>query len=125
MRYLLDTHIFLWWVQGERKLSPAIKSRILHASEVYISSASIWEITIKIMLNKLDANVQELVNAVAESGFLELPITILHTTTLASLPHIHRDPFDRILISQAISEPLTLLTADCSLKGYSELVETI
>lgn len=125
MRLLLDTHIFLWWIKGDANLSKSIRSKILHASEVYVSSASIWESTIKITLKKLDGDVNEIVEAIAESGFLELPITAFHAAAVAGLPDIHRDPFDRMLIAQAISEPLTFLTADAQLKNYSELVEVI
>lgn len=125
MRLLLDTHIFLWCIKGDAKLSKTIRSKILHASEVYVSSASIWESTIKITLKKLEGDVNEIVEAIVESGFLELPITALHAAAVATLPDIHRDPFDRILIAQTICEPLTFLTADALLKNYSELVEVI
>ena len=125
MRFLLDTHVFLWCIKDDVKLSKLVRSKILHASEVYVSSASIWESTIKIGLKKLDGNVKEIAAAIAESGFLELPITAEHAAAVALLPDIHRDPFDRILIAQAISEPLTFLTANGQLKDYSELVEVI
>lgn len=125
MRLLLDTHIFLWCIKDDAKLAKSVKSKILHASEVYVSSASIWESTIKIKLKKLNADVNEIVEAITESGFLELPITAQHAAAVAHLPDIHRDPFDRILIAQAISEPLTLLTADTHLQKYSELVQVI
>lgn len=125
MRLLLDTHIFLWCIKGDAKLSKQIRSKILHASEVYVSSASIWEATIKITLKKLHGNIDEIVEAIAESGFLELPITASHAAAVAKLPAIQRDPFDRILIAQALSEPLTFLTADTHLKNYSELVELV
>ena len=125
MRFLLDTHVFLWWIKGDAKLSKSIRSKVLHASEVYVSSASIWECTIKMALKKLDGNVNEIVEAIVDSGFLELPITACHAAAVAGLPDIHRDPFDRILIAQAISEPLIFLTADLLLTDYSELVEVI
>lgn len=125
MRLLLDTHIFLWCIKDDARLSKSIRSKILHASEVYVSSASIWESTIKIKLKKLDGDVNEIVEAIVDSGFIELPITALHAAAVAALPDIHRDPFDRVLIAQAISEPLTFLTADTQLKNYSELVEVI
>lgn len=125
MRLLLDTHIFLWCIKGDTKLPKSVRSKILHASEVYVSSASIWESTIKIALKKLDGNINEIVDSIIESGFIELPITALHAAAVSVLPDIHRDPFDRILIAQAISEPLTFLTADAQLKNYSELVEVI
>jgi PIN domain nuclease of toxin-antitoxin system len=125
MRLLLDTHIFLWCVKNDRRLSKIVRSKILQATEVYISSASIWEATMKIKLKKLDADIEKLVEAIDESGFLELPITARHAIAVNHLPDIHRDPFDRILIAQAISEPLTFLTADTLLRNYSDLIEVI
>lgn len=125
MRLLLDTHVFLWWINNDRRLSKMARSKVLHASEVYVSSASIWEAIIKIKLGKLEAKIEELVEAIPESGFLELPITTRHASAVSQLAKIHRDPFDRILIAQAISEPLAFLTADTELKKYSHLVEVI
>lgn len=126
MRLLLDTHVFLWCIQENVKLTKSIKSRILHASEVYVSSASIWELAIKISLGKLDGDINKIADSIEESGFIELSITAAHAAAVAGLPTIHRDPFDRILIAQAISEPMTILTADKTLKNYSkQLVELI
>ena len=125
MRLLLDTHIFLWCIKGDRRLSKPAKSKITQATEVYVSSASIWEATIKVKLKKLDIDLDRMIDAIGESGFLELPITARHAATVARLPDIHRDPFDRMLIAQTISEPFTFLTADATLQSYSELVEVI
>lgn len=125
MRLLLDTHVYLWWVTNDPHLPKKAKTDINQAFEVYVSSASIWEMAIKIHLKKLEANIEQLVNSVTDSGFLELSVTATHAATVCRLPDIHRDPFDRILIAQAISEPLTFLTADTSLKNYSDLVELI
>lgn len=125
MRLLLDTHIFLWAIKNDRRLSKATRSRILNASEVFVSSASIWEAVIKIKLKKLDADVDQMVEAIVASGFVELPITARHAAAVCHLPDIHRDPFDRLLIAQAISEPLTFLTADAALKNYSDLVTIV
>ena len=125
MRLLLDTHIFLWCIQGESKRIKSIRSKLSHASEIYVSSASIWEMTIKIKLNKLEGDISAIVAAISESGFLELPITSAHAAAVSGLPDIHRDPFDRMLIAQAILEPLTLLTADVLLKQYTELVQVL
>lgn len=125
MRLLLDTHVYLWWLQDHPKLSKEGRSKIVSASEVYVSSASIWEATIKAGIGKLEVNVNELVAEIANGGFQELPITAKHAATVADLPDIHRDPFDRILIAQALCEPLRFLTADGILKGYSELIEVI
>ena len=125
MRLLLDTHIFLWSVRNDRRLSKKARSKILDASEVYVSSASIWELAIKIRLKKYEADMVQLVKAIPASGFLELPIMVQHAAAVIQLDSHHRDPFDRILIAQAICEPLTLLTADSELKKYSELVEVV
>jgi PIN domain nuclease of toxin-antitoxin system len=97
----------------------------LQASEVYISSASIWEIQIKINLKKLKGDIEQIVEAIDQSNYLELPITARHAAAVSKLANHHRDPFDRMLIAQAISEPLTFLTADAALKKYSDLVELI
>lgn len=125
MRILLDTHVYLWWLQDHPKLSKAARDRIVAASEVYVSSASIWEAAIKAGIGKLHADVKQLVIEIENSGFLELPISARHAAAVALLPDIHRDPFDRILVAQALCEPLRLLTADGKLSGYSELVELI
>lgn len=125
MRLLLDTHVFLWWLQDNPKLSKKARSIIVAASEVHISSASIWEASIKAGIGKLDIDADELVMEIANSGFKELPISAKHAAAVRCLPDVHRDPFDRILIAQAISEPLRFLTADSLLKSYSELVEII
>ena len=125
MRLLLDTHIFLWWLKADRRLSKQTRSKIINASEVYISSASIWEMVIKTRLKKLDVQIEETIKAIAASGFLELPVSAAHAFTLVRLPYLHKDPFDRILIAQAIFEPLTFLTADAALEDYSDLVELV
>jgi PIN domain nuclease of toxin-antitoxin system len=125
MRLLLDTHIYLWWVQGCRHLSSSTRSLISNAEEVYISSVSIWEIAIKTKLGKLTADIEELIDAIEDSGFLELPLLAKHVTELQHLPNLHKDPFDRILIAQTISEPLKFLTIDATLKDYSELVTMV
>ena len=125
MRLLLDTHIFLWWEGNNPKLSKAIQSKITSAQEVYISSVSIWESAIKIATGKLEANIDNLVKAINQEGFIELPVTIKHAATVSQLPDLHKDPFDRLLLAQAISEPLRFLTADKMLSQYSDIVEVV
>src|SRR5437868_5587327 len=112
MRILLDTHIYLWCLQDDRRLSKDAKAMIFDAEEVYVSSASIWEAAIKINIKKLSANINELISGITESGFIELSISVKHAALICNLPNYHRDPFDRILLAQAISEPLGLLTSD-------------
>jgi len=125
MRLLLDTHVYLWWLADHPKLSEQAKSKIVSAAEVYVSSASIWEATIKAGLGKLEVDVDELVQQIEASGFQELPISARHAATVRNLPPLHNDPFDRLLVAQAICEPLRLLTHDDKLKGYSELVDVV
>ena len=125
MRLLLDTHVYLWCVKNDRRLSKKAHAMILDATAVYVSSASIWEASIKVMLGKLEVDIDALVAAIAESGFLELPITAKHAAGVRTLPALHRDPFDRILVAQTLSEPLKFLTADRLLRQYSDLVEVI
>ena len=125
MRLLLDTHVYLWWLQDHPKLSKEGRAKIVSATEVYVSSASIWEATIKSGIGKLDVDINMLVSEIEKNDFLELPISAKHAAMVAQLPDIHRDPFDRILIAQALCEPLRLLTADGLLSAYSELVDVI
>jgi len=125
MQILLDTHLFLWWLKNDSQLSKKARSIIAHADVVYISSVSIWEAAIKIKLQKLNAHIEALINAIETEGFIELPLKAKQAVLLTTLPNIHRDPFDRMLIAQAISEPLRLLTSDEILKKYSELVEIV
>ncbi len=125
MRILLDTHIYLWWLTDSPKLSSAIKQKIETATEVYISSASIWEAGIKISAGKLEADIDDLIAGIRQNRFIELPITAKHSKQAAQLPDLHRDPFDRMLVAQTLCEPLRLLTADEQVAKYSELVDLV
>jgi len=125
MQILLDTHLFIWWLKEDNQLSSKARDVILNADIIYVSSVSIWEAAIKIQLGKLTANIHELVQAIGSEGFVELPLLAKQAALVTTLPPIHRDPFDRMLIAQAISEPLRFFTSDELLKQYSELVEII
>ena len=118
MKLLLDTHVFLWAVGGDRRLTAAARARISAADTVYVSAASIWEIAIKAGLGKMDGDAEALAAAIEASGFHELAITTRHAAAVAKLPLHHTDPFDRLLLAQAFSEPLHLLTADRALAAY-------
>jgi PIN domain nuclease of toxin-antitoxin system len=122
MRLLLDTHIFCWSFYEPQRISRETRELMSRAEEVFVSSASMWEVAIKVRLGKMDANPQELFDQIASNGFKELPVWSRHALLVAKLPMHHADPFDRLLIAQAISEPLHLVTADPQLKQYSELV---
>jgi PIN domain nuclease of toxin-antitoxin system len=125
MRVLLDTHVYLWWLQDHPSLSTAARERIIAATDVYVSSASIWEASIKVGIGKLDVDIDQLAAEIDHSGFRALPVSARHAVMVTRLPDIHRDPFDRILVAQALCEPLRFLTANSTLRGYSELVELI
>lgn len=125
MHLLLDTHIFIWWLKNDSHLSKKARALIIDADSVYVSSISIWEAAIKIQFGKLEAKINSLIESIGTEGFLELPLSAKHAALVTELPPYHRDPFDRVLIAQAISEPLRLLTVDKVLKKYSELVEVV
>ncbi len=124
MRLLLDTQIFLWWLADSRKLAKATRERIESADEVFVSAASIVECERKIAAGLLEAEADELVRGIAASGFSELPVRARPAAAAAALkPHPGADFFDRLLIAQAMHEPLRFLTANAALTQYSELVE--
>ena len=125
MKILLDTHVYLWWVADSRSLSKAARERIAGADAVFVSAASIWEAILKIGIGKLAADPAALVRGIAGSGFEPLAVTPVHVLALTRLRDHHKDPFDRILLAQAITEPLYFLTADRALSVYSDLVLTV
>ena len=125
MRLLLDTHILLWALGEPARLPRAAREAILDPdNDVLFSVASIWEVAIKSQLGRADfgASPEAIAKSALESGFDELPIRSTHAALTARLPGHHRDPFDRILIAQAMTEPARLLTVDSALRPYSELV---
>lgn len=122
MRILLDTHIYLWWCEDSPSLSQKAHKMIEEAETVYISSATLWEVAIKIGIGKFEGNLDDLARNIKTSGFEELPIRVAHTIELSRLAPYHKDPFDRMLIAQAVSEPLQLVTHDATLTNYTPLV---
>lgn len=125
MRLLLDTHIVLWALAGHVRL-PSEAKRLMKAAEaVYVSAASIWEVAIKQRLGKLKVAPADLLAGIDEAGFLELPVRAVHAARVADLALIHTDPFDRLLVAQAISEPLRLVTSDAALQQYTDLVTVV
>lgn len=118
MNLLLDTHALLWWLADDPALGSEARAAIADpASTVYVSAASAWEVAIKQALGRLDAPA-DLDRAVEASGFDELPITVRHALAAGWLPPHHTDPFDRMLISQAMLERLTLVTSDGRMAAY-------
>lgn len=122
MRLLLDTHIVYWAFYETKQLPVRAKECIAGAEDVFVSSASIWEIAIKVRLGKMAGDPRKLLNMLEAAGFKDLPVLSRHAVYVGDLPMHHADPFDRLLVAQAMSEPLHLLTADAKLKPYSELV---
>jgi PIN domain nuclease of toxin-antitoxin system len=125
MRVLLDTHVFLWVVADDGRLRPSARGLLEEAERIHVSAASIWEIAIKAALGKIDADPRELIDAIEASGFEELPVSARHAAGVRELPPHHADPFDRLLVAQAMAEPMRLVTADRALKAYSELVVVV
>lgn len=122
MRLLLDTHILLWAMVGDRRLGNAEALILDPANTVTISTASYLELAIKISQGKIDVSIPQIRAAVVDSGFEELPVNGAHAEVLAGLPWRHKDPFDRILVAQAFAEPLRLVTADAVVADYSDTV---
>jgi len=115
--YLLDSHILLW-IDGEpQRLDGTLLQHLLLRSSVYVSVVTAWELSIKLASNKLDLRVPVSKMTVAY-GFTELQITFQHVELAAALPFHHRDPFDRLLVAQAIAEGLVLVTSDKKLADY-------
>lgn len=128
MRILLDTHVLIWALSEPQRLAKAARVAIEDPkNEILFSAASIWEIAIKAQIGRVNFSVspQQIAQAGLESGFLEYPVDYKAAALVAQLPMHHRDPFDRLLIAQAISEPAKLFTVDIALKPYSELVMVI
>lgn len=116
MRLLLDTHALLWWLDGDRRLSPRVRRAIRDVSNsIFVSAASAWEITTKARLGKLPGAIDvaaDVAGCVASQGFEDLDITVLHAQRAGNLAGEHRDPFDRMLIAQAQLEDVALVSDD-------------
>lgn len=122
MRLLLDTHAFIWWLAGDQALSAAARAAIADPhNDVFVSAASAWEIATKYRIGKLPRAAllaDDVASFVSAQGFSELPITIRHGQIGGSLPRIHKDPFDRILIAQAVTEDMTIVTNEELFAAY-------
>ena len=118
MNLLLDTHIVLWWLDDSPNLPAPARQAIIDTTNVcFVSAATLWEIEIKRALGRL--SIPDSYNdALARQGFRELPVSWAHTCALRALPPIHRDPFDRMLVAQAVSDDLVIVTADETIRGY-------
>jgi len=118
MRLLLDAHAFLWWLTG----SPGLSAPARHAvadpgNEVLIGIGTLWELTIKRSLGKLNFP-HDLETVVRDEGFAVIGITLAHLRILETLPHVHRDPFDRLLIAQSLADQVPIITGDRAFRAY-------
>lgn len=122
MRLLLDTHVFLWWVYDDPKISNPVRELIFDTENIkYVSAVTAWELSIKASLGKLRLNTEVdkfFSKYTSENYFEVLPIQLNHIYQTAYLPHHHKDPFDRLLIAQAKSEGLQLISADIAFDAY-------
>jgi PIN domain nuclease of toxin-antitoxin system len=118
VRVLLDTHVLLWWLFDDARLGPRVRSTITQGrNDIYVSAVTVAEIAIKRSLGELPGP-PGLLGSLIEEGFQELPLLSTHAALLESLPSLHKDPFDRLLIAQAQSESLTLATYDAHMPAY-------
>jgi PIN domain nuclease of toxin-antitoxin system len=126
MTFLLDTHVLIWWLLADRRLSKAARQLVRDPGHrILVSSASAWEISTKHRLGKLtgvDPLVADVAGFVRRAGFEELAITIAHAERAGSFPQSHRDPFDRVLAAQSEHEDATLVTADPAFKAFGTRV---
>ena len=117
MSLLLDTHVALWAIAGDGTLGEEFLDRLRHDPDIFLSPVSLWEITIKQATGKLAGPV-DLAEQVRDMGFRELPVSHAHAITAGRLPPHHRDPFDRMLVAQALTEDMTLASRDASIALY-------
>jgi len=116
-RYLIDSHILIWLDSGNQRLKPAVLQMLQFASQRYLSAATAWELGMKQATGKLRLRVP-VGSMLQVFGLLELPVTVRHGEKAAQLPLLHRDPFDRMLVAQAMVEGLILVTADSLMAQY-------
>ncbi len=121
MRVLLDTHILLWALTDDPRLSSNAQTLIEEAAEIYVSAATFWEMAIKVGLGKLNIDLGKARELCLESGIVELPITTEHAVAVKDLERHHRDPFDRLIVAVALNEPMRLVTADPQVAQYTPL----
>lgn len=128
MRLLLDTHILLWAAGQDDRLSPALRGLLEGpGNELVFSAASLWEVALKRHSGKRDFGAEPAVlrRRFLDNGYLELPITGAHVAATSALPPIHKDPFDRLLLAQAMTEGMTLVTADKVLSRYPGPIRSV
>ena len=121
MNFLIDTQILIWYYEGNASISDKAKTAILEPSNGrFVSMATLWEMAIKVGIGKLtlSRSLEDFFNKILEDDISILPIAAKHILPIATLPHFHKDPFDRLIISQAIVEDLEVITSDAHFKDY-------
>ncbi|GJH29842.1 type II toxin-antitoxin system VapC family toxin [Caballeronia novacaledonica] len=118
MRVLLDSHVYIWRVSKDRRLPARIRKSIDEAEQVYVSTATIWELSIKAARGKLDPRAARTIDELGAQPFIVLPVQLKHALAVRNMPDLHRDPFDRLLVAQARTEVLRFLTVDSELSEY-------
>jgi len=119
VRLLLDTHALLWWLNDDKKLGNHARGLIGDPeNDVLVSAVSLWEITVKLWIGKLDADIDEILAILPDQGFDRLEITDAHLVALAALPLHHRDPFDHLLMAKAVAEGATFVSQDRNVPLY-------
>ena len=116
-RFLLDSHVFIWWVNADPRLNMRTIESVRRTSDVYVSAATIWELSLKNAKGKLEEK-RSLIALAEESGFKLLAVQPEHAEAAATLPYHHRNPFDHMMLAQAKVEGLTLVTHDRILSSY-------
>ncbi|NBB22860.1 PIN domain-containing protein [Runella sp. CRIBMP] len=120
MPFLLDSHVLIWFVEGDNNLPKSFREAIETSNQNFVSMASFWEMAIKVSLGNLELTTSfvKYFETVIREGFIILPVDFIHTVKLSELPFHHRDPFDRTLIAQALSEQLTVITKEKLFEEY-------
>lgn len=128
MRLLLDTHLILWWEDNHPRLPQSVRNLVMEQSEaVFVSRASLWEMAIKISLKRLRVDLPKFIRNVEMQGFEWLDIRNEHLLAVSTLPVFddHKDPFDRLLVAQSLSEPLILLSCDDKMARYGATIRVV
>lgn len=120
MRLLLDTHAVLWWLEDHSRLGQHARTLLGDPdNDVLVSVVSLWEIVVKSRVGKLTADLKDISDGIMQGGFAWLDIRLAHLTALAGLPTYHRDPFDHLLIAQALAEGAQLVSSDRVIRRYA------
>jgi PIN domain nuclease of toxin-antitoxin system len=125
MQFIIDTNVLLWYFWGSNRVDPAKEYITSVDADIFVSVVSFWEVATKLRTGKLNIDLNELRSFTKKHKFFELPVTGNYLDTYLKLPQLHKDPFDHMLLAQAITSPMRLITGDARLAEYSSLVMVI